>query len=599
MASRWCLLLLSASHVYWAAAMRSQQHEKEQTTSDEPGTAEAQRDSGEETPNITGLRDERFFSAADDDFDERLDQILAEFELDDSEAPEGDFPRSETFHSGDELRGRLSFSIPEDLDLKASPAAPIGDVHRRRGAKTITFIRHGQSAGNAMSNSPGYAVLGLFTGENKYVDPRDGFLTWTGMKQAHDRVAQMLADDGLRERLKKVQVVIVSPLARAMGTTWLILADLCRDLDMAVPDIIVSPDLSEKVKTDSDRVGGNLNGDGADYIEILSKAALKYLEKEEKKGHPLSPEEELKGVQRRATLSKLKQNLIVAYAAAKGDKQWKHESLTSKDFGDQVNRLKETLDFLHADNILLIGHSGWSRYAFGHLWPSGRAQEEKDTRVWYQMRVQHLILAQHYAHPLNNCGVFQAKLENSAFIKDESAPGFGGKLGTPEFPNFEEELKAAVYVNPDDPRRSGLIDEEDSFIRFAVQYRKTERGSLSLFSRRWSERDLVLSYHADTFTTYIAILKSFDKPAGAICLKGGLCTEDATIRVVEDEQLFSFSYKGFDYWSPTGAVKGSKPSAGARSFQVQFTKDDYWRMQSFFNDKEGAPSFSFISGSGD
>lgn len=324
--------------------------------------------------------------------------------------------------------------------------------------KQITYFRHGESAGNA-------GLMGALE-RLSATAYRDGVLTKKGKKQVDDRV--MLMDEDWLRRVVEPEVVLVSPLRRAMATAILLLGHAQHRLlqiseglpltssciplpeDHRWPAVEVVAEMREKVKSDSEVPG---SGD--------EKALTYVLRRIEKAGERLFCDKH--------AMDPVGDSILKSYVSEESrTKEWTlhrngkmgQRSLPPPTDGvrmvEMIKAFKQFLATREEKNILMVGHSGWGRFAFAPFLPAGGdSLSQVDTLARGSREVTGLA----------NVGAFSLLFDASSAM---FRPDLGSSLpSSSETPNFDTETKGcllysmaeaiAAGVVPFDARESGLV----------------------------------------------------------------------------------------------------------------------------------------------
>eukprot|EP00928_Gymnodinium_smaydae_P053603 TRINITY_DN37555_c0_g1_i1.p1 TRINITY_DN37555_c0_g1~~TRINITY_DN37555_c0_g1_i1.p1 ORF type:complete len:498 (-),score=108.18 TRINITY_DN37555_c0_g1_i1:103-1596(-) len=398
-----------------------------------------------------------------------------EYAIDDMEVPspsenERGVPRLELAHPEPPIQ------IEEPSSLKAVGGAV-------SGAKAIVFVRHGESAGNA----PAQGVWN----EKSLFAYRDGKLTPDGERQVEARVALM--DDALLASLLATEVVLVSPLARAMATAIILLAvAFSRAGKRAVPTrwprVEVVAELREKVKSDSERPGA-----GGDALQYVWRVAVTYGRK-------------FFGVDR--ALLPVFSCLASSYVAEQARTvRWQPEPADALAFISMIEEFKQRLWRRHEKHFLLVGHSGWARFAFSCFLPRSGPREDL---------LRNLTFGARSVFPLNNCGVIQAVFEDGRF---RSAKVDTLTPGTAEFPNCCSRGAPGIFTNLEEARAAAVVPADGLFRRaLALKRRRgwSSFGPRILYSLR------LLTMSASRKVARLAWSSSYGKPLNFIRANGKL-----------------------------------------------------------------------------
>lgn len=316
--------------------------------------------------------------------------------------------------------------------------------------KMVTFIRHGKSAGNA--GVKGVVEMGSLTAY------RDGYLVTKGEQQVMRRAETI--DLSLMHRICSAEVVLVSPLARAMATAVIFLAEAHHRMHQidgktpkSWPRVEVITELREKVKSASDRPGR-----GEDPLLYVRTIAEKYSAKAF--GHS-------------DALQSVVEDICRSYEYERGvTNGWKAEPEDVVSYHNMIRRFKERLRRRPETNIILVGHSGWARFAFSSLMPA--AGEEN--------RMMNLITGAREIHSLCNAGVILSRFsypESRFRDLDVLAEGSAPSLDT------EEESKG-IISSPREAIASKVIPIDGDFHRMVL-------SKMAEYTGHWEVRVFMFS----------------------------------------------------------------------------------------------------------
>jgi len=306
--------------------------------------------------------------------------------------------------------------------------------------KSVTYIRHGKSAGNA-------GVKGAIE-RGSILAYRDGLLVGKGEQQIVERMEAM--DDKLMQRIVEAEVVLVSPLARAMGTAVIALAQAhCRSFKASGraqrtwPRVEVITELREKVKSSSERPGT-----GEDPLAYVRAMATKYGESAFSSSSAMQP---------------VAEDICRSYDRERiATNGWEWEPDDAVSYHQMIRRFMERLASREETNIVMVGHSGWARFAFSALMPA--AVEEDPAR-----RRLNLITGCREVHALNNAGVLVLRFSSAeGRFKDLDmyASTHATERGT--LPNFEREDTLSILASPREAVAAGAVPEDGDFDRILL-----------------------------------------------------------------------------------------------------------------------------------
>jgi len=308
-------------------------------------------------------------------------------------------------------------AIRDDASAWLSATSKLALRSQNLSAKTVTFIRHAESAGNAK-------LLGAleFSRWDAY---KDGMLTKNGANAIQQKLTDMVdmdTDKELIEHVLRSDIVLVSPLRRAMATAIIFLAkakqlminadwsdDLRLDIQEAdvtsmssrlksmkspdsaadlLPEIRIHADLREKHGSDSDQPGADDKEDPLEYVRRLAQLYGKDMFRDER------------------ALTKTYQQIEASYRAEENRTSgWLPVAGDGFTFAEQIRNFKDYLKSISQKKVLIVGHNGWSRFAFASFLPaSGNENIERN-----------MCFGTRKVHPLRNLGIIQATFDNGFF----------------------------------------------------------------------------------------------------------------------------------------------------------------------------------------
>lgn len=434
-------------------------------------------------------------------------------------------------------------------------APPYGaDIHAPRN-KNFIYFRHGESQGNA-----GNAVRAA-----------DGRLTGTGESQAVQRVG--LLDPADLIRLQGSDVILVSPLRRAMGTALILVAtamrscpgggargSICDDADpygggavfVLVPTAVyVDTRLREKVKSVSEKPGCGWS----DPLNYLDEMYEKYSD-----GLPDAL---------RARLHAIKEAMKTSYRTAKSyattgapGAAYAHECVNwyplPKDAAVYANMIREfkndAVTYGPGDNLLIVAHSGLARQMFSPwFWkPNTPGQPQTymvdlaaataaDKAMIRLMNVK--IGGQDKVYGLNNCGLATGQLTDTpgapetnliAGLHDNEVDfttRFSNVMigavnpGDVAFPNSDvTERKISLFQQIREAKAPTVFTEQIPldgcffYGLFAKQMEGMTGSKTDPRSNTWETRYVVISWSGGH--TYLSWAKKFGEPSGHIEIVG-------------------------------------------------------------------------------
>uniref|UniRef100_A0A7S4R2M5 Histidine phosphatase family protein n=1 Tax=Alexandrium monilatum TaxID=311494 RepID=A0A7S4R2M5_9DINO len=329
------------------------------------------------------------------------------------------------------------------------------------GDKVITFLRHGKSAGNA-------GVQGVFE-MGSLMAYRDGLLVGKGEQQVVERVEAM--DDELMQRIVEAEVVLVSPLARALATAVIVLAQAHRRsfqmsgrAQTTWPRVEVVTELREKVKSHSERPGS-----GEDPLAYIRAIAEKYGKSAYGNG---------------AAMQTVAEEICRSYDRERAaTRNWEWEPDDAVSYHQMIGHFKERLRSREETNILLVGHSGWARFAFSALLPASEKEDCARQRL-------NLVTGVREVRALHNAGVLVARFNtDECRFKDLSM--LCGSHATEKLPNFEREDALGILGSPAEAIAAGVVPRNSDFDRIVLlklaEYTATWEARLFTFAALGSE----------------------------------------------------------------------------------------------------------------
>lgn len=400
-------------------------------------------------------------------------------------------------------------------------------VKHSNDPKEITYIRHGKSTGNA-------GVWGAFA-KGSATAYRDGTLMPEGKEQIRERVE--LLDGALFNRFLDAEVVLVSPLRRTLATALLLLGHLehrrlaeqgdvssCGGIIRSSPGFRLAPEhqwpqiqvvaeMREKIKTDSEVPGSGDDGDPMIYVRRTG----------EKVGERLFCD---KRAMDSAVLS-----IVNSYAReAQRTVNWTVHLdgiPEPKDGWTNIQMIsafkKHVLAQRDESRVVMVGHSGWSRYAFSHLMPAPSSSSvpvatDEKLRVATELetQVRNLARGSRKVMPLNNGGVMCARFVNGVFQEDASAlpDPEGLKPGTVDFPNFDAKGRMAMLGSLADAKAAGVVPEDSQANRFFM-------NKIGSFSHAHKKRIFTLSAVPAARVSFISWADKWGDPKGYMEASGG------------------------------------------------------------------------------
>jgi len=234
-------------------------------------------------------------------------------------------------------------------------------------------------------------------------------------------------DRGLVEQVLDADIVLVSPLRRAMATAIIFLAkakQLIRDKEGEefhrgaysyetrgtvigddyfahdfgedhLPEIRIHADLREKYGSESDKPGADGKEDAMEYVRRIAEACGErwFVDKN--------------------ALDKTYQQIQKSYHAEQARTQgWSPDPTDGFQFAEQIRRFKEYLTGIVPKKVFIVGHNAWSRFAFSSFMPAA-GTEDTERNIRFGSRK---VL------PLRNVGLIQAQFQNGVFSKVKINP---------------------------------------------------------------------------------------------------------------------------------------------------------------------------------
>lgn len=322
-------------------------------------------------------------------------------------------------------------------------------------AKIVTFIRHGESVGNA-------GLMGAIEAGSVW-GYRDGELTSRGEDQAASRVAMM--DEATIFRVTSAETVLVSPLKRAMATAVVVLAEAHYKRfgkpPVQWPTVEVVAELREMVRSDSERPGTG-HRDALEYVRSIASTYA----------------------QRRfgssSALDQVVSSLALSYMSERERTcDWQPDPEDAHDYIATIATFKESLAMRTENTVLLVGHSGWARFAFSAFLPQPPVPAGPQTESSGEPFARNILIGSRQILPLNNCGVVQARFRDGRFenvIIDAVAPG------DEAFPNCATSAKLGVFVSVREAKVAGVVPTKASLTRLFLSTAGHPKGRLFCLS---------------------------------------------------------------------------------------------------------------------
>ncbi|CAK0790312.1 unnamed protein product [Prorocentrum cordatum] len=335
----------------------------------------------------------------------------------------------------------------------------------------VTFIRHGESAGNLAQRSK-LAFLREYIGSARYAW-KDGQLTREGEADAVTSVEELKPE--LLARITGSQLVLVSPLQRAMATCMLVLATAYKrqgldpqHLGPGGPEghtVIVREELREKVGSESDMPGKN----PVSQWEYLGKLASRYgtaffndshaldnfvvavrgtYESQEGRtanwgrGWDSASQQGGNETTERGTAQQRRGPVPISPEQL----QQQQEPNDGGRLLQQIQRFRTYLARFPTTPVLIVGHNGWARSTFcaGLLEPC-EAKEKVGTMTMSTFGTR-------MVQPVDNLGMVSAKFKNGMFFSVQvHSDGGGARCTKPKIGLISSvrEMKAEGLLPPD------------------------------------------------------------------------------------------------------------------------------------------------------
>jgi len=398
-------------------------------------------------------------------------------------------------------RGRLK-AISQGDEINATAATE----------KQITFIRHGESLGNLLGSKP---VLYALETKGSPTAWKDGRLSETGKQASIDRVNEF--DQELVDRILDADVVLVSPLIRAMETCMFVLSTAIKRVE-AVPNdnvfdrrlklmhvkFFVMSDLREKYSSDSDKPGSS----SVNVYEHLMNTAE-------------SLDEKAGGAQT-DLLQYVALNLAMSYDEESRSDGWLDDPDDAEKFLAAVTRFRRSLAAMPDKNVLIVGHNGWSRWTFAaglnEACPKNENEEARDQ--WFL----NVAFGGREVQELANVGVITSKFSDNKF-KDAKVYTDGKKCKT----------KFALFSSLAEAKDEGLIPEDASVHRMLTKKKMDSFG----YQTRWVTFSAYGSHSMLAWSSSMAEPKKFID----FVLAKGLSTLQFACDVTNQAVLISSSVK--------------------------------------------------------
>jgi len=354
-------------------------------------------------------------------------------------------------------------------------------------SKQILFMRHAESMGNLAGSNPfKYASSSWENCQRPRNAWKDGRLSPDGAASTVSRIQGM--NETLVRQMLESQVVLMSPLARCMATTFVVLAAACKrvGVDPSVLDskvYVVVDELREKVASDSDVPGANCE-DNVVYIRRLAKRYSELF------------------FNSTVALDSLADRFRDAYEKEKRlsdnwGRGWDNSKNEYPDdpekFLKQIDRFRERISRLPFQSALAVGHNGWSRWAFaaGLLPPCLDRDDEGP--------LARLAFGGRDVRPLPNLGLMSVAFSQGIFSSfrllpdDQEAPA----------ENCIKKAKYALFSSADEAMSPGLLP------RGAVLNRM-------MLKRDNGKKDHIVTFSASGNRSYLAWSEGFAKPQGFV-----------------------------------------------------------------------------------
>jgi hypothetical protein len=193
-------------------------------------------------------------------------------------------------------------------------------------------------------------------------------------------------------------------------------------------------------------------------------------------------------------------NITHSYTAERiRSNQWQPEPGDAFRLITQIQKFKRRLNERPESRLLLVGHSGWSRFAFSAFFPS------HDDSLWMEASDLHLSARRTYA--LGNCEMVYATFRQCMF-ETVQVPGF--QDDSPTFP-MSGESKLSPIVSLEEAKRTHVVPEDATMARITLGKRNKLGG--------WKDRLFTLS--ASGGTAHLSWTSKWCKPKGSIPINDG------------------------------------------------------------------------------
>jgi len=426
--------------------------------------------------------------------------------------------------------------------------------------KSIHFIRHAESAGNAL-------VSGMIE-SGRWDAFKDGKLTKKGTQAVEGKAENLIAIDRRQiETILDAEIVLVSPLRRAMATAIIFMAkakQLLRDLEGEedrpgaysyetrgtligdayyapdfledhLPEIRVHADLREKWSSNSDQPGADGKEDPMQYVRGIAEACGErwFLNKD--------------------ALEKAVSQIEKTYRAEEQRTGgWQPIPADGFNFAAQVRRFKTYLSGIIPQKVVIVGHNGWSRYAFSAFMPVYKTEN-----VWRNMRFGNRKVL-----PLRNVGLIQAQFQNGVFTQARVNQGDSSGKG-----------KWALLVSQQEALEQGVVPRNTIFNQILVHREKLvemkskyQRHIITFGSWQSGHFDRPISVPTVSWTDKWGSIDDAERDTFNIWNASQL-----VIRQIGQEPL-RFSFRVSDEWEGAGLTDGalgSKPRSKTFNFMLE------------------------------
>jgi len=252
----------------------------------------------------------------------------------------------------------------------------------------------------------------------------------------------------LIDRILDAEVVLVSPLVRALETCILILATAVKRktgglLLLDKMRFVVMSDLRETLASDSDKPGAS----GINITEHLTEAARQ-------QGNWIVP---------------YVQKLMESYhQEEKRTNRFEEDPDNVEKFLAAIRRSRATLEGIPESRILIVGHNGWSRWTFASGLEGACPDEPTNSEL------HHVAFGGRHAQPLANLGMVTAKFARKEFRNVIVHDAEKGKC---------KKTKFALFSSVQEAKYADIIPEDASVHQVFLPRTPRVRGSG--YKMRW------------------------------------------------------------------------------------------------------------------